>query len=127
MVKGKNNQPVDDGSKEIARAERRLASALAAVDAARDKAARRERKLARLLERYGRLPVVADTEPSDMHTAQDAYVSGHAETTSAAEGDAGNGIESAVAEHLESQEAAIPLGDGSDSMMDEERASSGEG
>lgn len=48
----------DDGSAEIRRAEKRLEKALAGVDGAREKAARRERELAALMEQHGRTPVL---------------------------------------------------------------------
>ena len=44
----------DNGSKQIERAEKRLAKALAGVDDARGKVTRRERNLAKLMERHGR-------------------------------------------------------------------------
>jgi hypothetical protein len=52
----------DDGSADIKRAEERLAKALAAVDDARSKVARRERDLAALMERHGRTPAL-DASP----------------------------------------------------------------
>lgn len=42
----------DDGATEVVRAQKRLASALADLDAARDKVARRERDLGSLMQRY---------------------------------------------------------------------------
>ncbi len=53
----------DDGSAEIKQAEQRLSKALAEVDAARVKVQRRERDLAKLMERYGRTtPAASETD-----------------------------------------------------------------
>lgn len=84
----------DDGSAEIRRAEKRLSKALAGVDEAREKVQRRERGLAKLMERHGRTAPVsaashdaipleapsqtasesgatrADTEPAEAEPAQ---------------------------------------------------------
>lgn len=54
--KRKGAKQRDDGSAEIKRAEDRLARALADIDTAREKVARRERDLAALMERHGRIP-----------------------------------------------------------------------
>jgi outer membrane protein TolC len=72
----------DDGSAEIARAEKRLAKALADVHDARAKVQRRERDLAALMERHGRtvpvdnshddaIPLEAPTQPVSTNGASD--------------------------------------------------------
>jgi hypothetical protein len=54
--KGKNGK-VDDGAADIARAEKKLAKALASVETAREELALRERELTGLLQRHGRMPL----------------------------------------------------------------------
>ena len=52
----------DIATAEIRRAEKRLSEALASVDAAREKVQRRERDLAKLMNRYGHTPPVSAAE-----------------------------------------------------------------
>jgi hypothetical protein len=89
--------PADDGAAEIARAERKLANALANVEAARDKLSRRERELADLLQRHGRLPAPepGETIPPDgapnLSTAYDDRPAEERDASLAASGDGGPG------------------------------------
>jgi len=73
----------DNGSAEINRAETRLTKALAGVDDARGKVARRERDLAALMKRHGRTAVLESsaTEAAPLEaSSQGASDNGTADT-----------------------------------------------
>jgi outer membrane protein TolC len=91
----------DDGAVDIARAERKLASALANVEAARDKLARRERELSDLLQRHGRPPAPEpdETTPPDYDTEMSSFsdetvASQFDSAVAATDGDGPDGVES---------------------------------
>ena len=78
-TKGKSNakqkgaKKRNDGSAEISRAEERLAGALAEVDDARKKVARRERDLAALMERHGRSAPIGNPDAEAIPLAAPSF------------------------------------------------------
>lgn len=72
--KQKDAKKRDAGSAEIKRAEDRLAGALAEVDDARKKVARRERDLAALMERHGRTAPIGNPDAEAIPLAAPSFI-----------------------------------------------------